>query len=158
MDVDAISHRKGKQPMKSKQFSKPKTPSNPARRLPPHPNASSSSKPPPNTSSNPQKSKRPFYCFLCNKEGHYARDCRTRIDQIDETHFKQILCAMDEYQELRWQEEDGADQFGDAAFEEYAHGHAEEEENEENEENLITFDQEPTDSENGDDSTQRQGF
>ena len=96
MDVDALKH-KGKQgpPKKSGQVkAKPKPPVKPAYRLPPHPNAaSSSSKTKP---AYPQKTKRPFYCFICDGEGHYARDCKATISQVDIQHVRQLGMAVEE--------------------------------------------------------------
>ena len=72
MDVDNLKHQKGKQPQRGKaaptnKFQVKKG----AGRLAPHPTASTSRAPPP-TVSGPRK---PFYCYICDGEGHYARNC-----------------------------------------------------------------------------------
>jgi hypothetical protein len=107
MDVDAINHRKGKpqqkpQPKPKSKFPIPKKTNT---RLPPHPTAQPSSSRP-RTSTQTTRNPRSYNCFICDQPGHYARDCKTSIAQIDHEHIRQLGLAMEATMDLQSQEGD----------------------------------------------------
>ena len=110
MDVDAMSHKKKKTPPSKKpSVTGPRKPSNPSSSKKPSsqpPSYSSATKSSSKTSSSSQKSRKPFYCFICEGEGHYARDCKAQLNQIDLNHIRQIGMALHDHMEYSSKEED----------------------------------------------------
>jgi hypothetical protein len=140
MDIDATRHAKGKKAMTKKTSSaKPqsKPPSKPAHRLAPHPNAASSSKTRPTLT---QGKRKPFFCYLCQGEGHYARDCTENIRNLDPQHIRQLAMALDDSLELKSQLDELEDE-----EEEEENGEDEADEENDQDGNLISFEpEEPT--------------
>ena len=140
MDVDALNHRKGKQPQKGKAAQKPKFPlKKGVGRLPPHPTASNLK----NSTPIMPAAKKPFYCYVCDQPGHYARNCKASINQIDVEHIRQLGMAVETAFDSQTQED-------------------EEEEDEQNDEDyegddLISFEEMTTSSDANDDAF-GQGF
>ena len=64
---------------------------------------SSPSAPPPyrstpssSTSASKPKPKTPFYCFLCNGEGHYARNCKAQINNLELDHLRDMAVLFED--------------------------------------------------------------
>jgi hypothetical protein len=100
MDVDAIKH-KGKQAKKPSTYGprkgNPGPPQRPPNPRPTQPPAYQQAKPQASSSKpQQQRSKTPFYCFLCNGQGHYARDCKAQINQLDLQHIQAMAMTMED--------------------------------------------------------------
>ena len=129
MNVDFVGQKKGKNPKKSKVQQKPPQKRQGAPRLAPHPTAPSSSRP-----NKPRSNE----CFLCGKEGHFARECGSKRAQWSETHIRQMAIAMEASLDLRSQAEDESDDDDDVLAQ------VQGEDDEDDDDDLITF-EEPQD-------------
>ena len=135
MDVDALRMRKGKQVPPRKVVPKSQFPRK-VTRLPPHPTASSSASKP--TPFGVKKDPKKFRCFICDQTGHFARDCKTSINQIDEEHVRQMGMALEATLDFRSQEEDNDDE-DEADDLEEIFGQFEEEDDAQTNDDLISF-------------------
>ena len=155
MDIDALAHQrrqqqKGKVPdSRKKPFQKNIPPSKPSNRLAPHPNAPSSSKKPFTGAPRPQN-RSPFFCFICNGQGHYARDCKASINELSLQHIQQMAMAMEASMDAR--EVLDEDELGDGSLIDIF----EQLDTEEAEESLIDFEDDP--SPQAEDDNQGQDF
>ena len=131
MDVDALRTKK-KFGSKKPSTTGPRKPSKNASKPPSHsqppPSYKSTSKPNPSGSSM-QKARKPFYCYVCDGEGHFARDCKAKINQISLEHIRQIGMALQAHSELGNEEEDEFEDDDEAIFGPLNEEEEEEEEN-----------------------------
>ena len=150
MDVDAIKH-KGKNIPGRRPFPSRSAPAKPAQsrppqktrgRLPPHPTAGQ----PRASSSNSSAPKKTYNCFLCDKPGHFARECTAKLNQLDFEHIQQMSFAMEDLCELQSQEGDNHEEDEEDPLEEDPL-------NEEYDQSsdLISFEELPTPSVNDED-------
>ena len=102
MQVDAIRQRSIKG--KGKKVITKGKPSNKARRLAPHPNASGSTSKP--SSSSKSSSKTAFVCYACNKPGHYARNCKTKNSEIPIEYIRSMGMMIEAFRDQQAEDEE----------------------------------------------------
>jgi hypothetical protein len=153
MDIDVMKTKR-MQAKKPSVTGPRKVPTQPAKRTTaPHPTpppAYQSAKPQA-SSSKPKLTGKSFRCYICNGEGHYARDCRAQINELDVQHIRYMGQVMEEtlqYHESINGEEEEMEMMFEPAYEE-------EEDDEDGD--LITFQDELSPNEETG-FTQEQGF
>jgi hypothetical protein len=137
MQVDALNQRRKLPPKKP--FSN-NPPTKKQQRLPPHPTAASSSS---QKKSFAPAVKKGFKCFLCDKPGHFARDCQG-INNLSVQRLRQIgtaMEAMEQSGEVRYEDLDEEEE-----AEEDLQNYDEESEVDQDV-NLISFEEQPAPSE-----------
>ena len=152
MDVDAIE-LKGKNIPGCRPLPSRSTPVKPAQsrppqktrgRLPPHPTAGQ----PRASSSNSSLPKKTYNCFLCDRPGHFARDCTAKLNQLDFEHIQQMSITMEDFCELQSQEGDNQEEDEEDPLEEDPLSPNEEYDQSSD---LISFEELPTPSINDED-------
>ncbi|KAF9642418.1 hypothetical protein BDM02DRAFT_3193309 [Thelephora ganbajun] len=134
MDVDAVKHVKPK-PVTTKPLRKKEEEPHRQNRLPPHP-SSSRQKPLPQKPREPYR-KRPLYCFICDQPGHFAKECKAKINEIKITHIQQLGLALEESMYSGSQEEDYDEE--EQELEKWMGIEEEEDGDYDHQEDLITF-------------------
>ena len=164
MEIDALGQKK--KPMgKAKAPAKPAPVKKPAQRLAPHPfggplKTPSSSKAPPKPTPSTSRSQKTFYCYLCNKPGHFARNCKNDIRGLSPTHINNMQTALDVlYVKQGFQAEERPDIFQDELLDHPLYQEeVEEEAEEEVEESLIDFGEEENPEDQEETGEEQQDF